>query len=399
MTTVTSEIFIQAPVKLAYRAFTNATSLREWLCDVATVDPHPRGRMYLWWHGDFYSSGHYLELDADRCVKFRWYSNIDSAPTEVAVTVTEKDDGSLVRLEHEVPDDPAWEKIADGFRDNWDQSLENLKSVIETGIDLRIANRPMLGIIPSDFTEEQAQALGIPVHEGMRLDDVVDGMGAQQCGLQRDDVIVEMDGHPIRSDGTSLPTAMSGKKGGDKVKVIFYRGPEKKTVIMELSRRQMPEVPFDAMELAKRAREIYVPALAEVEDCFKGFTDEQAMSHPLPGEWSALEIVAHLVNGERFNLSYLAGLIDGYEPVTDGFGTNVHALVQGTVKANPSIAEMMSLLRRSVEETLAFVSFIPEEFVANRASFYRFGFGLLQPNFHLTAHVQQIKDTLAAAQK
>lgn len=45
MATVTAEIFVHAPVKQAYRAFTNATSLREWLCDVATADPHPRGEI------------------------------------------------------------------------------------------------------------------------------------------------------------------------------------------------------------------------------------------------------------------------------------------------------------------------------------------------------------------
>ena len=116
MSIVTAEIFVHAPVRLAYRAFTNATSLREWLCDVATVEPHPLGRMYLWWRGDFYSSGHYLELDADKRVKFRWFSNLDSTPTEVAVTVTEKDGGSLVRLDHEVPDDEVWTKKVDGFR-------------------------------------------------------------------------------------------------------------------------------------------------------------------------------------------------------------------------------------------------------------------------------------------
>ena len=97
MATVSSEIFVHAPVKMAYRAFTNSTSLREWLCDVATVEPHTRGRMYLWWHGDFYSSGHYLELDENKKVKFRWYSSIDPAPTEVTVTVTEKDGGALIR--------------------------------------------------------------------------------------------------------------------------------------------------------------------------------------------------------------------------------------------------------------------------------------------------------------
>ena len=49
MTTVSAEIFVNASVKFAYRAFTSSTSLREWLCDIATVEPHPRGRMYLWW--------------------------------------------------------------------------------------------------------------------------------------------------------------------------------------------------------------------------------------------------------------------------------------------------------------------------------------------------------------
>ena len=86
MTTVTAEITVNTPVKLAYRAFTNATSLREWLCDVATVEPHLNGRMYMWWRGDFYSSGHFLELDENKKVKFRWFSNTDPAPHEVTGT-------------------------------------------------------------------------------------------------------------------------------------------------------------------------------------------------------------------------------------------------------------------------------------------------------------------------
>ncbi len=394
MTTVSSEIFVLASMKVAYRAFTNSTSLREWLCDVATVAPHPHGRMYLWWIGDFYSSGHYLELDENKKIRFRWYSNIDPAPTEVTVSVTEKDGGTLVRLEHEVPDDPAWAGKAESFRENWVESLENLKSTLETGTDLRIATRPMLGIVPGDFTEEQALALGVPIREGMRLDGVVDGMGAQKAGLQKDDVLVEMAGHPITKDFNSLPTAIAGKKGGDKVEVVFYHGAEKKTVTMELSKRPMPDVPFNPIELANKARELYNAGLSEVEKCFEGVSDAKALAHFDEKEWSALEIVAHLIHGERFNQILLTGLIDGYEPVTDGFGSNVTAQVQATVKVNPSIALMLDALRRSVEETLAYVSLIPDEFLANKASYYRFGFGLIQPNFHINAHVQQIKDAL-----
>src|SRR5688572_17560730 len=119
MTTVTSEVFVKASPKAAYRAFTNSTSLREWLCDVATVEKHPNGRMYLWWRGDFYSSGHYLELEEDKSVRFRWYSNNDPAPTDVTVSITETDGGALVRIDHQVPDEEAWNKTAETFRENW----------------------------------------------------------------------------------------------------------------------------------------------------------------------------------------------------------------------------------------------------------------------------------------
>lgn len=399
MKTVTAEVFVKTPVKFAYRAFTNSTSLREWLCDVATVQPHPRGRMYLWWRGDFYSSGHYLELDENKLVKFRWYSSIDAGPTEVSVTFTEKDGGTHVNLAHEVPDDPSWEKSAEAFRENWVSSLENLKSVFETGIDLRIANRPMLGIIPGDFTPEQAKAINVPVHEGMRIDDVVEGMGAKRAGLQKNDVLIEMAGSPITNDFNSLPNAIAGKKGGDKVEVTFFRGPDKKTIRMELGKRPMPKVPFDPVELARQAREIYESALTKLERCFDNYTDEQAMKRPSVNEWSALEVIAHLIHGERFNSFYLTSLIDGHEITTDGFGSNVTAQVEATVKANPSIKMMLYTLRRTVEETLAYTELIPEEFAQNAGSYYRYGFGLLQPNFHITAHIQQIKDALTAASK
>ena len=309
MTTVTAETFVQVPLKFAYRAFTNATSLREWLCDVATVAPHPRGRMYLWWAGDFYSSGHYLELEENKRVKFRWYSSIDPAPTEVTVTFTEKDDGVNVRMDHDVPDDKSWTKMAEGFRENWQDSLRNLKSVLETGIDLRIAERPMLGIVPGDFTEEQAKALGVPVREGMRLDATVEGMGAKRAGLERDDVLVSMAGKPITNDFTSLQLAIAGKKGGDVVDVEYYRGAEKKKVSMELTKRPMADVPFSPVELAKQARALFEPALVEIEKCFEGYTDAQAMKRPEPNEWSALEVVAHLIQGERFNANYLSSLM------------------------------------------------------------------------------------------
>lgn len=101
----------------------------------------------------------------------------------------------------------------------------------------------------------------------------------------------------------------------------------------------------------------------------------------------------------NYNGHYLASLIDGYELITDGFGSNVSAQVEATVKANPTIRSMLDLLRRTVEEVLAFTELIPEEFTANKGSYHRFGSILLQPDFHLGAHTRQVRDALAAAGK
>jgi hypothetical protein len=159
----------------------------------------------------------------------------------------------------------------------------------------------------------------------------------------------------------------------------------------------MPEVPFNPVELSKQARVLYEQGLEMLEKCFESYTDEQAMRRPAPNEWSALEVVAHLIQGERFNANYLTSLIDGYEPTTDGFGDNVTASVEAVVKANPSIKEMMDALRRISEEYLIYISIIPAEFAANKGSYYRFGSAVLQPNFHFDAHAEQIKNALTAA--
>jgi hypothetical protein len=80
-----------------------------------------------------------------------------------------------------------------------------------------------------------------------------------------------------------------------------------------------------------------------------------------------------LIHGERFLSAFLTSLINGYEPAADGFGTNVLAQAEATVKANPSIKMTLEILRRTVEEILAYTELIPEEFTQNAGSYYRFG--------------------------
>lgn len=397
MTSVQVEKLIHVPVNAAYHAFTNATALREWLCDVATVVPRPNGRIYLWWNGDFYSSGHFFETEPNQRVRFRWFSNIDPGPSEVTVSFTTQGDGALVSMTHNVPEGDDWAKRAEGFGAEWQQSLENLASVLETGKDLRIVNRPMLGIVPGDFNAEMARHMGVPVTEGLRLDDTVEGMGARNAGLRKDDVIVGVNGQTIDNDFVSFLNAIRGKKGGDTLTVTFYRGAEKHEVQMELSRRPVPEVPFNPQELARAVHEPYVGALADLRQVFSGISDEQAAKRPEPGEWSALDTVAHSIHVERTNRQFIDELVQGFERTGDDFGGNIDAHVRATVQTYPTVESILGELERNVAENVTFIGNLPPEFVARKGSYFRMGWGMMQATTHIHAHIEQIKAALAAA--
>lgn len=69
-----------------------------------------------------------------------------------------------------------------------------------TAKDLKFIRRPMLGIDgfePLDPAE--ADRLGVPLQEGLRLHGVIAGLGAAAAGLQAEDVIVAIDGRSIAS--------------------------------------------------------------------------------------------------------------------------------------------------------------------------------------------------------
>lgn len=398
MTTLISEIHVSAPISEIYRAFTNATALREWLCDVATVSPHPRGRLYLWWNGDFYSSGHYSAVEENKKISFQWFSSADPGFSKVHVYFESKNGGTQVRLEHDIPNGPEWEIAKHTFEKRWDESLENLKSVYETGIDLRIANRPMLGIYPGDFTPEQAKRLGVPVNEGLRLDDTIEGMGAFQAGLRKDDVLVNVNKRAITNDFGSMITAIAGTKGGDTIPVVFYRGAEKQTVEMTLSKRPMTEVPFDSKKLVKQATLKIEAAFKALEEAFNGVTEAQASKRPAPSEWSALDVVSHILHTERGLQHFFDEIVGGHENASDDFGGNIDAHIRAITASHTGIQDMLNEVRRAQQVTLAFVSNLPPESAKRKNSFYRLGDSLLQNDLHIYGHIEQIKAALAAAQ-
>jgi len=188
--------------------------------------------------------------------------------------------------------------------------------------------------------------LGVPVTQGTRIDSPLETMGAYKAGLRKDDVLVQFNGKPITNDFGSLVTALQGKKGGDEVEVVFYRGPEKKTVIMELSKRPVPEIPWQPAELARQVRAKYDESLAALEQCFQGVTEAEADHEPAAGEWSAKQTLAHLIQTERNWIANLDDVVGGYERLADDWGGNLPAHINATLMAYKNVRGLLAELKR-----------------------------------------------------
>ncbi len=108
-----------------------------------------------------------------------------------------------------------------------------------------------LGIGSQAVSDEIADLFRLPAKEGLLVIRVKDGTGAAKAGIRAGETQVVVAGESwllggdllIRADGRKLATvsdlqrAVAAKKPGQRLKLELYRGDEKKTVNVELSRR------------------------------------------------------------------------------------------------------------------------------------------------------------------
>lgn len=389
------ETIVHVPARQVYQAFTNSTWLREWFCEIATVNPKPGGHLFMAWNNGFYTAGTYTELVRNHLLAFTWQGRNEPGPTWVRVTITPQNGGARVTIEHGgIGSEDAWISVVPEFRKGWDTSLENLVSVLETGKDLRFVRRPMLGITLTDFNEEIARHLNVPVSKGIRLDGVVDGMGAEVAGLQGDDVVVRIDGKDVMDWGTLLES-LSGQHAGNVVEVSFYRGPKLHTTQMKLSGRPLPKMPDSIAELAAVVRTRYEKALARLKEFISSISEEAAEFKPEPGEWNVKQTLAHLIHSERAYQNWVAEVTTGFESFADDWGGNLDARLDALIAVYPTLPEQWSAFERAAAETVELLARLPEELVNHKGSYFRIVYNFLEDPHHLS-HLDQMRAAVDA---
>lgn len=399
MTTKKVEKFIKASPSEVYRYFSNSTALRDWMCDVATADPRPGGHLYMCWPGDYYTSGEYVQLVNNKFVSFTWFGRGEPRQTRVEVSLKKQKDGTLVKLAHRrVGKGKKWAGIGEGYEKEWKSALENLASVLENGPDLRITRRPMLGIGMGEFNPDIATQLSVPVDYGIRLEGVVTGMGAQKAGLQKDDVIISIDGQDLKAV-VSVGSVIATRHAGDVVEVTFYRGPEKKTIKMTLSGRPIPSIPGSGVELAKQVEPMYSQFEAEIEALINRASEEECAYKPGRLEWSVNEIMAHLIQSEISWQYEAEEIITGREPLYDGVGGNLQARIDGTTTIFLSKNDLFRELKAHDAETLAMFAHLPENLVTQKGKFWKLTYQADQNSFHFQTHLEQMRTAIESARK
>ncbi|NJD60178.1 MAG: hypothetical protein C3F13_09710 [Anaerolineales bacterium] len=396
MSTVKLEKSIKAPPAEIYHYFTSSTALRDWMCDVATATAQPGGHLYMCWSGEYYTSGEYLELKADKSISFTWFGKGEPHKTRVDVTLKGVRGGTLVKLAHRgMGKGQKWESITKVYQKEWQSALENLASVTEAGPDLRITRRPMLGIYLGDFDASIAKKLGCPVDFGSRLDGVVEGMGAAKVGLQKDDVIIAVDGHELIA-GTTLGTILGTKHAGDVVEVTFYRGADKLTANMTLSGRPIPTIPASYQELSKEVEKQYRQSMVEIETAINGVSEAQCAHQPNPKEWSVNDILAHLIQSEVGWQNRASEIISGTEGAYDEYSGNLQSRIDATLSIYPTKASLITQLKAVQAETVIFLASVPADFLVHKGRFWKLVYEVAQNPYHMQSHLEQIQKALQA---
>ena len=386
---------IQAPVEQVYRMFTSSFAFREWLSDQAIAEARPGGRLYLGWtRGDYFADGNYTELEQNRVVEFTWRGRGDPGETQVRVVMSPQENGStdLVLFHEGFDEGEAWERTCSEAEKGWETGLETLQVVLERGPDPRITERPMMGLLFDNFTVAVAERLNVPVTQGALISGTIEGLGAQKAGLQRGDVVVEMNGHSI-AGFPDVVAAMQGKRAGDIVSVTFYRGPEQQAVEMELARRPLREMPTDPAGLSAALAEFHRNDWAALQPILADVTEEQAVRKPAPGEWNAKEILAHLIHSERNTQMMILNFI--FSGGEFNLPDNSHEFVAATVDVIGPVDAMIAAFRQSQAETEALIARLPEQFTARKSSFWLLAYNLLSFPGHGEEHAEQLKAALA----
>ena len=119
--------------------------------------------------------------------------------------------------------------------------------------------RAYMGILPQDMTPDMAKAFGQKEARGVVVGDVTPNSPAQEGGIQRGDILLDVDGKPI-SDSNQLRMSISMMQPGTNIKVKVLRNGSERELSLKLA-----EMPTESAKVESDGGDDSTKALQGVE--------------------------------------------------------------------------------------------------------------------------------------
>ena len=116
-------------------------------------------------------------------------------------------------------------------------SINTAKSTADALVNNMPVPRPFIGISYGSLNPQQAAQAKVPYNTGAIVGQVAAGSPAEKAGIQRNDIIIKMDGQDVRGE-SGVPGILLKHKPGDTISVLLQRNGQQQTVQVTLAQAQ-----------------------------------------------------------------------------------------------------------------------------------------------------------------
>ncbi|MCA9893323.1 MAG: SRPBCC domain-containing protein [Anaerolineae bacterium] len=395
-TKITAKTVISGSAERLYQAWTTRDDLEVWLCNACFFNAQAGGNyVFVWNRTNRSASGIVRELVENENVVLSWRESADGAEEDHSSTVTVSlhavDGETKVKVEHE----GLAAEDAERMEALWNDHLANLKMYLETGANPDIVNRVIIGIYPGAVPDDRAKELDMEKGVFSLVTDLVDGYSAAKAGILAGDIITHIKGEKV-SPTHNLFQIIMANKPGDEVQVTVARGDDILTMTMPLMSYPLPDVPENFSALADIYEPQHADLLARLSAAFDGVSEEAASKAPAEGEWSAKQVMAHLIYTERHLHEQLGGHIVNRRPRY--WSGNDATRLNAMITMHPTVADLLSALKNAFAETVILWRSLSDDMQASHKYYlWNESLGMPQHVRHVEIHIDQINEAIAAA--
>ncbi len=376
---------ISAPRPAVFAAFIDPKELRGWFCNHAYTKPQAKGRYWMRWDDGYRIEGHYVHVSAPEGLSFSLRSA--QAPGQTMINVALRPAGerdTQVALTHTgFGSGPLWDAYREEYARRWEQALQNLKSVLETGVDLRGIRRPYLGI---RWTMDQGRLL---------ISEVVGGNGSDPQALRPQDELLQLGDHPVEGY-EALVDALADCVPGEPAQVRVLREGNECTVDVQLGSVAWQEDLLDPRSIIAQVRDRQRREQERLTSLLRGLTEREAGRRLDPNAWTIKEILAHLSVTERdlhHRLYQIA--MRSWDDRPKGDPAMLPEALSAVIARTDTAPRLLDRFLQDQAETLAFFEALSPPMRQNRALCRRLA-QAMDLSDHTREHVDEIARMLQA---